>query len=242
MKPTLLAILAALLVAAGLATSGCGGGSDTTGETTAATVESTPGAAENGGNGNGKKAGGGGKNAGGEGSQGGNTGGGGKSGKAQNFNRPPTKKEVKAFQAPPGGDNSIQTYGTEPSESEEEEVVSTMRSFFRALASLDYGAICDGITASNRNAFQQLLKAKGESGDCTTILKGLLLKQSADEARSAANGVVYQVRIENGNAFVLFTPEGGTASYFVMKKEGDSWKSTGINAGSPLNPTAQPGE
>jgi hypothetical protein len=231
-------LLAALLI--GLFAGGCGGGdSETTGGAETTALEGGgegPDGTANGGEGQN-----GGKTAGNKGrpGNGGAGEGGADNGKGhQNFNREPTSKEVRGFKAPAGGDDSIQTYGTTAEEDQEEEIVSAMRSFFRALASLDYKGICEGITESNREAFLRLAKAKGENASCESLLEGLLLKQSTDEARRAAYGVVYQVRVEDGNAFVLFTPEGDTARYFVMKEEDGTWKATGINAGSPMNPLA----
>jgi hypothetical protein len=230
-----------LVACLGLAAAGCGGSGDSTtggGSTTASPSES---ASTGGGNNQSGEGNASGKQEGGGAQSGGSSGGGGSTGAHQNYNREPTQKEAEGFKAEPGGDNSIQTYGSEAPESEEEEVVSTMRSFFRALASYDYKALCDGITASNREAFVKFLQAKKEKGTCESVLEKLLVKGSADEARRAANGVVYQVRVEDGNAFILFTPEGGVASYFVMKDENGSWKATGINSGTPMRPGEQPG-
>jgi hypothetical protein len=36
----------------------------------------------------------------------------------------------------------------------------------------------------------------------------------------------------------MFTPLGGTASYFVMKHDPDGWNSTTLSPGVPFNPTA----
>jgi hypothetical protein len=36
----------------------------------------------------------------------------------------------------------------------------------------------------------------------------------------------------------MFTPVGGTASYFVMKHDPDGWKSTSLSSGTPFNPGA----
>jgi hypothetical protein len=145
------------------------------------------------------------------------------------------------FKAPKGGDDSIQTFGTEAEGDEKDAVVSAMRSFLRALAASDYAKVCAGLTASNREQLQAFLKAKKETGNCTTVLSKVLVG-GANEAKKAANGAIYQVRVEDENAFVLFTPEGGKASYFVMKREGDEWKSTSIGSGAPINTISLPGQ
>ena len=80
------------------------------------------------------------------------------------------------------------------------------------------------------------MKLKKEVGtDCPTVLKSLLVGPT-DEAQKAAEGTVYQVRVEGENAFILFTPLGGTASYFVMKHDPDGWKSTSLSSRDPVQP------
>jgi hypothetical protein len=113
-----------------------------------------------------------------------------------------------------------------------------MASFLRALAARNYPAICEGLSESNRKQLEQLAKLKKEIGtDCPSILKALLVGPTS-EAKKAAEGTVYQV--EGENAFVMFTPLGGTASYFVMKHDPDGWKSTTLSSGVPFNPSAAP--
>ena len=148
------------------------------------------------------------------------------------------KPDTKGFKAPPGGDNSIQTFGGEAESSEEKEITTAMASFLRAMAARDYNAICDGLSEANIGQLEQLMKLKKEVGtDCPSVLKSLLVGPT-DEAQKAAEGTVYQVRVEGENAFVMFTPVGGTASYFVMKHDPDGWKSTSLSSGTPFNPGA----
>jgi hypothetical protein len=114
-----------------------------------------------------------------------------------------------------------------------------MASFLRAMANDDYPALCAGLSEANRAQLEQLIKLKkGEFGnDCPSMLEKLLVGPNS-EARKAAEGTVYQVRVEGENAFILFTPLGGTASYFVMKHDPDGWKSTSLSAGTPFDPSA----
>ena len=113
-----------------------------------------------------------------------------------------------------------------------------MASFLRAMADRDYAGICEGLSEANRGQLEQLAKLKKEIGtDCPSILKSILVGATS-EARKAAEGTVYQVRVEGDNAFVMFTPVGGTASYFVMKHDPDGWKSTTLSPGVPFNPSA----
>jgi hypothetical protein len=234
----LLTALALLGIAA--IAQGCGGGGSETSETSAAAERTT--AVETGqgtGTGSESGAGQGGKEA------NGNAGGKGEGSGANGPHGPglaeKAKPDTKGFKAPPGGDNSIQTYGEEAESSEEKEITTAMASFLRALANRDYPAICEGLSESNRGQLEQLAKLKKEIGtDCPSILKSLIVGPT-DEARKAAEGTVYQVRVEGENAFVMFTPLGGTASYFVMKHDPDGWKSTTLSSGVPFNPSAATG-
>ena len=152
----------------------------------------------------------------------------------------PTAKEVEAFEAPPGGDDSIQTFGDVAEGDEEEGVVDAMRSFQRAIADRDYKAICANLNSASREGIEQFLKAKKEEGDCATVLKGVLTPGSTSEARKALKGTIYEVRVEGENAFVLFTPKGGAASYFVMKIEDGEWRSTSLSTGNSFNVASPP--
>lgn len=134
-------------------------------------------------------------------------------------------------------DQSIQSYGSEAAGGEKEEVVSAMRSFFRALASADYATVCADLTTANREQLQQYLKLEQEgSGSCASILAKILSPATAPEAKKAAVATISRVRIGEGNAFILFRPAGGKLSYFVMKDEDGAWQATSLAAGTPLSP------
>jgi hypothetical protein len=151
------------------------------------------------------------------------------------------KSDVKGFRVPAGGDDSIQTFGEEAESTEEDEIIAAMAAFMRAMADRDYEAICAGLSEANRGQIEQLSKLKKElPSDCPSVLKALLIGPTK-EARQAAEGTVYQVRVEGENAFILFTPLGGTASYFVMKHDPDGWKSTSLSTGTPFDPGAAAG-
>jgi hypothetical protein len=240
LRSTLRSLLTALaLLGIAAIAQGCGGGDSETTDTSAAAEPTT--ALESGqGTGKGSEA-----NAGNGATQAKGPGEGGNGGGSSSDTGPSgpglsekAKPDTKGFKAPPGGDNSIQTYGEEAESSEEEEITTAMASFLRAMAARDYPAICEGLSEANRGQLEQLAKLKKEIGtDCPSILKSLLVGPT-DEAKKAAEGTVYQVRVEGDNAFVMFTPLGGTASYFVMKHDPDGWKSTTLSPGVPFNPTA----
>jgi hypothetical protein len=146
----------------------------------------------------------------------------------------PSEKEAKAFKAPPGADNSIQTFGRKAQESQAGEVVAAMRAFMRALAAADHPSICRRLT---REAAEEVRRIPAGMPSCAAALRRLMAPRRSVEGEilRAAKGVVYQVRIEGDMAYVLFTPVRGKASFFLMKRQGGEWKSAGVSSGSPLN-------
>jgi hypothetical protein len=148
----------------------------------------------------------------------------------------PTAKqdETEAFRAPAGGDSSVQTFGSAVSSSERTEVVVAMRSFLRSVAATDYPEICAGLTAA---AIREVENLSGGSRSCPAVLEAIMAPRrvSGPEAMAAVRGRVYQVRMEDGVAFVLFTPRGGRPSFFVMKREEGKWRATGVAPGQELN-------
>ena len=151
------------------------------------------------------------------------------------------ERAEKEFEPKPNADNSIQEFGDEQEGEERSEVIDAMFAFFRAMANSDHKAICNGLTSSNVEQLETFLKLKDKQGTCETVLEEVLRAQTP-EAKRAANGTVYEVREEDGNAFVLFVPQGGVASYFVMKDENGAWKATSVTTGTPLDPGALAGK
>jgi hypothetical protein len=143
------------------------------------------------------------------------------------------KPEANAYQAPPGADDSVQTFGSSVSKDKAAAATSAMRSFLQAVAAVDYRKVCAGLS---REAVKQTEEISGEVGNCPAVLAKVMAPQNSIEAEvlAAARGDVYQVRIEEGTAFILFTPRGGKPSFFVMKREGGDWKATGIAPGQEL--------
>ena len=222
--------LAAIALVLSLALlSGCGGddddGSTTTNESAAPAAQSQQANEDAEGNGQ--------RNAAAQGQQGNGAAGGGEVEPEEEV----LERAEEEFRPKRGYDNSIQEFGEEPSEEESSEVVDAMFSFFRAMASSDHKAICDGLTKANVEQLETFLKLKDKQGSCETVLQEILSAQ-VSEAKKSAAGTVYQVREEDGNAFVLFVPQGGVASYFVMKNEDGAWKATSVTAGTPIDPTA----
>jgi hypothetical protein len=151
----------------------------------------------------------------------------------------PSVREVEAFQPVPGRDNSVKTFGREMEGRVAEEVVTAMRSFLEAVAVADHRRICAGLSQEAIEEVEGLVSGRPGPGKCSAGLSAIMApRQNVEgEVRSAAEGVIYQVRVEDETAFILFTPRRrGVPSFFVMRREDGDWKATGVSAGSPINP------
>ncbi len=223
----LLAAVALVAVAAG-----CGGGGSTTSSSTQASTPATTTAPEQGPEGEGSKpSGGGGEEGSGSGGGGSEGGSAGDSAKTAQLKQQISKEETEP------GDHSIQEFGSEASEEEEEAVVSAMHTFIVALASQNYAGVCSGLAKSNREQLEKYIQAtKGTKTGCAAVLKKLVVPAGAAEAKKSLNPTIGRVRIGEGSAFVLFKPAGGKLNYFVLKEEDGEWKSVSLSAGTPFAP------
>lgn len=217
-KPVVVLCVAVLLSVA----AGCGDGEPDTADTTAATeAGATQGSA--------KLDSGGTQDSGPSGTQAGGRGSGSNESNAGAQGGPP---------AGSGGDDSIQTYGSEASDEEKSEIVTAMRSFLNALADSDYEGVCAGTTEESRKALEQLGGAQDPAGkSCPTVLESVLISR-AEETRNSAEATVTSVRVGDGNAFVIFDPSGEPTRFFTMKEEDGEWKAANISAGTPLDLSA----
>jgi hypothetical protein len=225
-----LAIIGVLAcLALGILVSGCGSDSTSTSSSTSgagSTSTSTRSTSSHGGGGssrsNGKS----------QSSNGGGSGGG-SGGGATNANGAPLGSSTAKK-----GDNSIQTFGSPAGDADKAAVVAAMRNFLREVVTGQYTRICSGLSAKNRQAFEQFGKLKKLG--CAGVLARILPREAAS-ARKALNGTVTHVRIGGGDAFVLFRPAGGgPVNYLVMRLDKGVWKPLSISTGTPLIPGATP--
>jgi hypothetical protein len=150
-----------------------------------------------------------------------------------------TTKDVPSTQSQAAGDSSIEEFGAAAAGSEKAAVTVAVGRFLGAMADQDYADMCAELAVANREQLQAFSQGKG-AGGCAAALKTLLNPAVAKEARLAAAAPVTSVRIKGDSAFALFTPQGGSPSYLVVKREGDSWKSISVTPGTPLAPSASP--
>lgn len=136
------------------------------------------------------------------------------------------------------GDQSIQTYGSEPDEGESDEVVAAMRSFVKAMGAGDFGAVCEAFSSQMKKQLEAFLGAQRQkiADSCPGVLEKLIPKVERRKARRVLDGVVTRVRVKDDTAFVLVKPSGEKVSYFVLAREDGRWKATSTALGVPLIP------
>lgn len=139
------------------------------------------------------------------------------------------------------GDSSIEEFGGTATGSDKAAVTTAVHRFLTAMARQDNAGMCAELAVANREQLQAFSKGKSSgSAGCALALKTLLNPAVAAEAHRAATAPLTSVRIDGDSAFALFTPKGGSRSYLVMRREGDSWKSISVTPGTPLAPSANP--
>ncbi len=241
---TLVAALAVLLVAVGLAACGGGDSSSTTAEAGQSEAQPSGGSAKQGDNakkgGDEAKSGSGEGKSGGSGSgegQSGNSGSGGKS--ASSFvpkHHNDSGGGSQQFKVK-GGDNSVQEFGEEADTTELDAAAVALHNFLDARAQGNWAAACSYMSKAVIESFEKLAgQAKQIEGtSCGGILEKLTnpaAKKSMEAEAEQAN--VGSLRIESGRAFVIYTGIDGTVLAMPMANEGGAWKVASL-AGTPLS-------
>lgn len=140
-----------------------------------------------------------------------------------------------------GGDNSVQEFGGEAADSDFEEVSTALHNFLDARAVGDWTAACSYLTSSVVESLEKLSQRseQGAGMDCGEALgtltpswevgspKGLLVR----EAKVADVG---SVRVEGDRAFVIYRGIEGMVMATSMAKENGRWKVASLG-GVPLS-------
>lgn len=231
-----IALLAALL-AIGL--TACGSGDDSASTTTEASSQSGGGSGSSGGEGSSDEAGAKAR----KGRSGSDQGGGesGESGGGGSGNFVPKQHDdsgggSEQFRVK-GGDNSVQEFGEEADTSERDEAATTLHNFLDARSAEDWEAACSYLAADVRESLEKLAaQAKQvEDTSCAEILGKLTNRAALPALREeAARADVGSLRIEGGQAFVIYRGLGGTILAVPMANESGSWRVASL-AGTPLN-------
>jgi hypothetical protein len=231
-QKTSIAVLAALLLAVGLAA--CGGSDSSSSTTTAdsqAQTESKPSEASD----KGTAKGGEGKSSGSASKQDKAA----RSKEAANFT-PKHHNDSGGGSAPyrtKGGDNSVQEYGEEAETSEFDAAAEVVHNFLDARAEGNWAAACNYISKSIAESLEKLAaKAKQlEDTSCAGVLEKLTNPAAKGQIKAEAEEAnVRSLRTEGERAFILYTGPKGKIYSMPMADEDGTWKVASL-AGYPLN-------
>lgn len=236
---TLVAALAVLLLALGLAA--CGGGDDsssTSAESAAGLSEgkSEQGEAKGGGesaseDGDGKASG--------SADDEGQSGSSGSGSKASDFVPKPHNDSgggSEQFRVK-GGDNSVQEFGEEADTTEFDAAAVALHNFLDARAEGNWAAACEYMSKAIIESFEKLAAQAKQIDDtsCSEILGKLTNPAAAQSLKEeAARANVGSLRIEGEQSFVIYTGIAGTVLAIPMANEDGAWKVASL-AGTPLS-------
>lgn len=135
-----------------------------------------------------------------------------------------------------GGDNSVQEFGEEASNSELQSAAAALHGFLDARAAKDWVAACSYLAGSVTESLQQLaahakqLQGKG----CPELLEALSGGVPASTLAEAAQADVGSLRVEGDRGFILYRGVHNVVYGVSMAREGGAWKVASLS-GTPLN-------
>jgi hypothetical protein len=138
-----------------------------------------------------------------------------------------SKQAAAGVPVPPGGDDSIQLWGTEASSSEREQVTQVVKTFLNARAAADWAKACRYLAARPFKELGALIKgSKKGNAACAqamaSLAQGVPSRAFDDEARI---DYVLSLRVGKGNAFLIYTRRGSNKVYATgLADEGGTWK------------------
>jgi hypothetical protein len=130
-----------------------------------------------------------------------------------------------------GGDNSVQEFGAEASESELQAAATVLHGFLDARAQHNWAAACTYLSAITKQSFAQV-GAAYES--CATALAGFTDKVPVSTLREAAVADVGSLRIEGDRGFLIYRGAEEIVYAVAVTREDGAWKVASL-AGTPLN-------
>jgi hypothetical protein len=123
----------------------------------------------------------------------------------------------------PGGDNSVQRFGSEAPGEEREAASRVVVSYMRARAAKDYGGECAALARSAVEPLQRLTgSSPREQVSCVNALSALAGSRPAPE--NPMTGPIGSLRVQGDSAFALFHGRGGVDYTISMRREGPIWK------------------
>jgi len=133
-----------------------------------------------------------------------------------------------------GGDNSIQEFGEEASESELEEAAKALHGFYVARAREEWRRACANLSQTVAGQLEQLAKQAKQGGtSCPVALAAITPGLPPKVARATTAVDAGSLRREGDRGFLLYRDGEGTV-YAINMADEDGWKA-GALAGVPLS-------
>jgi len=133
-----------------------------------------------------------------------------------------------------GGDNSIQDFGDEGSESELEEAAKALHDFYAARAREEWGRACANLSQTVAGQLEQLAeRAKQGQTSCPAALDAITPSLGAKVTRETTAVDAGSLRREDDRGFLIYRDGGGTV-YAINMADEDGWR-VGALAGVPLS-------
>jgi hypothetical protein len=134
-----------------------------------------------------------------------------------------------------GGDNSVQEFGEEGSDSEFEQAAAAVHGFLDAREERDWEAVCSNLAASVTKGLKALAgkSEKLAGAGCVKIMGTILANAPESAFKGEAAADIGSLRVEGDRAFVIYRA-GDDVLAMSMKREDGTWKVATL-AGTPIN-------
>lgn len=125
-----------------------------------------------------------------------------------------------------GGDNSVQEYGEEGSESELQEVAEIVHGFYVARAEEEWDTACSYLAKSNVEQLEKLASQSPQfkGAGCAPILKAFTRPLPAAVQREITTIDAGSFRHDEEQGFLIYYGPEHTVYSMPMRNEGDGWK------------------
>jgi len=135
----------------------------------------------------------------------------------------------------PGGDNSVQEFGSEAKGEEFQAAASTLHDLLDARARRNWAAACEYLSRTAKLGLAQLGDNVPElkGGGCAAQLEALTGSISSKALREAAIADVASVRVQGDHGVVIYRGAHGQVEAITMAREGGEWKVASLSA-APL--------
>ncbi len=128
----------------------------------------------------------------------------------------------------PESDNSVPTFGSEANTSERSEAEANLRAYLVDRAAHDWAKACTYLAASVRQGYEKLASSSAKSGAKPTCARTLptLAPIVAGVPANPLTGHLLSLRVHGANAFALFYGPGHQQYMVPMNREGGGWRPT----------------